>query len=191
MTGSSYLWEVISGEIPVMNKDLTYQLCDIMVEGNVITMAYGGLGGLLWKMTDRLADRWVEVKQIDVKELAGMEEDEMREEACFFKLWVGSEYPLAYDMINEDDIEDLYYEGILTIGIRNRLEDGRPFPASELSEVMQDECEIDLYEVLENEGGDSAATVFEEWVAEKHPQIYSRMLEYQTTQEKNIFEYSG
>ncbi len=194
MTESLYLWEVISGEIPVemiSNGDEFPPSCEIKFEGiPTFRMMYDGLGGLLWIMAEVLADRWCVVIQRDRKKLAEMEEEEIRQEAGYFKSWVGSEYPFAYNMINEEDVEDLYYEGILTIAIENRREDGSPFPASELSHVMMDECEIDLYEVSENEGGDAASIVFEVWVAEKHPQIYSRMLEYQTTQVKNVFEYS-
>nr|QBK85555.1 MAG: hypothetical protein LCMAC101_01420 [Marseillevirus LCMAC101] len=194
MTGSSYVWKVIYGEIPVImiGNGVGMPLsCEVISEGIPIRMVYEGLGGLLWIMAEHLADGWCKVNQRDGKELAEMEEEEMHQEAGFLKLWVASEYPHAYDMINEEDIEDLYYEGIFKIAMENILEDGRPLPASELAYYTQDLCEIDLYEVSKNEGGDIAAIVFEEWVTEKHPQIYSRMLEYQTTQEKNIFEYIG
>ena len=44
-----------------------------------------------------------------------------------------------------------------------------------------------VVDLSENEGESRAAIVFEEWVVENHPQIYSRILEYQLTQDKNVF----
>ena len=180
----SHIWKVIRGENPVT---VIGNMCEFISKENTIMTAYDSMGGLLWVMAELLAVEWCLETQRNGCELAKMEEGEMRQEADYLKSWVKSEYPSAYYMINGDDIENYYYEGILTIAIKNMLFDGIWSPIEELPRVMLDKCDIDLYEILENEGEDSVATAFEEWVIENHPQIYSRILEYQITQDKNVF----
>nr|QBK85553.1 MAG: hypothetical protein LCMAC101_01400 [Marseillevirus LCMAC101] len=167
------LWKVIPGENPLIFTDCPV---DTAVE--------------------LLAHRWCEIKQKDLKELAGLEEEEMRQVAESFRKWVESEYPGdVYDTINTYRIytvnEDNFYEAILVVGIENHLEDGRPIPIKELACYMQDECYqvIDLDKLLETEGEDVAASVFKKWMLGNHPLMFDRLLEYQTTQEGNVFKY--
>ncbi len=144
---------------------------------------------------DLMIKRWCEIKQKDGKMIAGMDEDEMHHEGEKFRAWVKSNHPdVLYNRINEDLIfseKDNFYESILGVGIRNRLEDGRPVPIEELSDFMQSECPKDLYEISEIGGKDVASLEFREWLSESHPLMFDRLLEYQSTQDKNVFEYSG